>query len=101
MLLDKAMRHPHYQILAVGFLLTALDPSRGFWPKPCRSSCGFSRSMTFTAICGHRRAAFRIADPADKTKTIPVPAGGAEHMATLVKQLRAGHRNTISSPPET
>jgi 5'-nucleotidase len=37
----------------------------------------------------------RIADPADKTKHINVPAGGAEHMATLVKQLRDGHKNTI------
>src|SRR5712671_1512968 len=37
----------------------------------------------------------RIADPADKTKTIPVPAGGAEHMATLVKQLRENHKDTI------
>ena len=37
----------------------------------------------------------RIADPADKTKTISVSAGGAEHMATLVKQLRAGHANNI------
>jgi 5'-nucleotidase len=37
----------------------------------------------------------RIADPADKTKSIVVPAGGAEHMATLVRQLREGHKNTI------
>ena len=37
----------------------------------------------------------RIADPADKTKKIMVEAGGAEHMATLVKQLREGHKNTI------
>ena len=36
-----------------------------------------------------------IADPEDKTKKITVPAGGAEHMATLVGQLREGHRNTI------
>jgi len=36
-----------------------------------------------------------IADPADRTKTISVSAGGAEHMATLVKQLRAGHANNI------
>ncbi len=35
-----------------------------------------------------------IDDPADKTKKITVPAGGAEHMATLVKQLRAGKKNT-------
>ena len=37
----------------------------------------------------------QIADPADKTKKIAVAAGGAEHMATLVKQLRQGHANTI------
>jgi 5'-nucleotidase len=37
----------------------------------------------------------RIDDPADKTKKITVPAGGAEHMATLVKELRAGRKNSI------
>ncbi len=37
----------------------------------------------------------RIADPDDKTKKIVVPAGGAEHMATLVRQLRQGTKNTI------
>jgi 5'-nucleotidase len=36
-----------------------------------------------------------IADPDDKSKKIVVPAGGVEHMATLVKQLRAGAKNTI------
>jgi 5'-nucleotidase len=37
----------------------------------------------------------RIADPDDKTKKIAVAAGGAEHMATLVKQLRENTKNTI------
>jgi 5'-nucleotidase len=37
----------------------------------------------------------RISDPDDKTKKITVPAGGAEHMATLVSQLRTGKSNTI------
>jgi len=37
----------------------------------------------------------RIADPADKTRKISVTAGGAERMATLVNQLRDGHKNTI------
>ena len=37
----------------------------------------------------------RITDPDDKTRKITMPAGGAEHMATLVKQLRAGQNNTI------
>ncbi|MEH2519439.1 5'-nucleotidase [Bradyrhizobium sp. AZCC 1610] len=36
-----------------------------------------------------------IADPEDRTKKITVPAGGAEHMATLVGQLRDGHKNSI------
>jgi 5'-nucleotidase len=37
----------------------------------------------------------RISDPDDKTKKITVPAGGAEHMATLVRQLRAGKNNSV------
>jgi 5'-nucleotidase len=37
----------------------------------------------------------RIADPSDKTKKVTVAAGGAEHMATLVRELSEGHKNTI------
>src|ERR1700676_5381108 len=37
----------------------------------------------------------RIVDPADKSKKITVAAGGSETMATLGKQLREGHANTI------
>ena len=37
----------------------------------------------------------RIVDPNDKTKKINVPAGGVEHMSTLIKQLRARHKNSI------
>jgi 5'-nucleotidase len=37
----------------------------------------------------------RVSDPDDKAKKITVPAGGAEHMATLVRQLRAGKTNTV------
>ncbi|MEH2474689.1 5'-nucleotidase [Nitrobacteraceae bacterium AZCC 2161] len=36
-----------------------------------------------------------IDDPTDKTKKIVVPAGGAAHMATLVRQLRAGKPNSV------
>jgi 5'-nucleotidase len=36
-----------------------------------------------------------IVDPEDRTKKVMVPAGGAEHMATLVGQLRAGRSNTV------
>lgn len=37
----------------------------------------------------------RINDPEDKNKKLMIAAGGAEYMATLVKQLREGHKNTI------
>jgi 5'-nucleotidase len=37
----------------------------------------------------------RISDPDDVTRKIAIPAGGAEHMATLVKELREGRKNTI------
>lgn len=37
----------------------------------------------------------RINDPEDKNKKVMVAAGGAEYMATLVKQLRERHKNTI------
>ena len=37
----------------------------------------------------------RIVDQSDKSKKITVPAGGAETMASLVKELREGHKNTI------
>jgi 5'-nucleotidase len=37
----------------------------------------------------------RIADPEDRSKRIRVSAGGAEHMATLLKQLRQDRANTI------
>ena len=36
-----------------------------------------------------------IASPEDKTNKTIVPAGGSERMATLLKELREGHRNTI------
>jgi 5'-nucleotidase len=38
---------------------------------------------------------FRTVDPEDKSRKIVVPAGGVETMATVVKELRAGHGNTI------
>jgi 5'-nucleotidase len=37
----------------------------------------------------------RIADPADKTKKVMVPAGGSETMASVVRNLRDGHPNNI------
>jgi 5'-nucleotidase len=56
------------------------------------------RILAINDFHGYLRASsggIRITDPNDKTKKITVPAGGAEHMATLVKQLSEGHKNTI------
>jgi len=36
-----------------------------------------------------------IADPKDAHKKLVIPAGGAEHMATLVKGLRASKKNSV------
>ncbi|MBN8986376.1 MAG: metallophosphoesterase, partial [Rhizobiales bacterium] len=36
----------------------------------------------------------RIDDPINKERKIRINAGGVEHMATLVRQLRADHKNT-------
>jgi len=41
------------------------------------------------------RGGIRIKDPADATKTTDVPAGGSEHLATAVAQLRAKNPNHI------
>ena len=38
---------------------------------------------------------FRIKDPADPSRTVSVPAGGAEHLATAIAQLRAQNPNHI------
>src|SRR6202051_2301978 len=56
------------------------------------------RILAINDFHGYLRApvgGIRITDPADKTKKIAVAAGGAEHMATLVRQLRAGTNNTV------
>jgi len=56
------------------------------------------RILAINDLHGHLRpppGGIRIADPDNKTKKVAVPAGGVEHMATLVKQLRQGAKNTI------
>jgi 5'-nucleotidase len=56
------------------------------------------RILAINDLHGYLRASsggIRIADPNDKTKKVAVPAGGVEHMATLVKELSEGRRNTI------
>jgi 5'-nucleotidase len=89
------MRHSLAQILAAVTLVTALGPAS---PATAQTAPVDVRILAINDFHGNLRpppGGIRISDPADATKTIAVPAGGAEHMATLIKQLRAGQKNTV------
>jgi 5'-nucleotidase len=67
-------------------------------PATAQSATVDLRILAINDLHGYLHASsggIRIADPDDRTKKITVPAGGVEHMATLVKELREGHKNTI------
>jgi 5'-nucleotidase len=88
---------------------------RSFGQMPAVAACALSLGFTLPALAqsadtvdlrilaindfhGYLRpppGGIRIADPEDRTKKIAVPAGGSEHMATLVRQLRDGRKNAI------
>src|SRR4051812_40306700 len=79
--------------LAVAILLASLAASHAQTSAPVDL-----RILAINDFHGNLRPSpggITIADPEDKSKKITVPAGGAEHMATLVGQLRKGHKNTI------
>src|SRR3984893_4926528 len=97
----RAMRHPHLHILTAAALAIALLPF-----SPTLTQQAFAeddapvdvRILAINDFHGNLKpppGGIRIADPDDKTKMVTVPAGGAEQMATLVKQLREGHPNNI------
>src|ERR1700683_3095227 len=84
-------RSPILAVLAA--LLALLSPASGF-----AADTVDLRILAVNDFHGYLRPSpggIKIADPADKTRKIVVEAGGAEHMATLVKQLREGNKNTI------
>ncbi len=84
------MRHPLSLVLAAVTLMVAPDLA---WRAMAQAPSVDVRILAINDFHGNLRpppGGIRIADPADKTRKIAVPAGGAEHMATLVKQLRQG-----------
>jgi 5'-nucleotidase len=89
----NAMRHSLPLILAA--LMLAFAP----WPAVQGQTAPVAlRILAINDFHGNLRpppGGIRIADPGDKSKKIAVEAGGAEYLATLVKQLREGHDNTI------
>src|ERR1700736_5307396 len=89
------MRHSLSPILAAVMLAIALEP---FSHALAQAASVDVRILAINDFHGNLRppaGGISIADPGDKTRKITVAAGGAEHMATLVKQLRQGARNTV------
>jgi len=79
--------------LALAVLALASTPASPQSPAPVKL-----RILAVNDFHGYLQpppGGIRIADPADKAKKITVPAGGAEHMASLVRELRADHKNNI------
>jgi 5'-nucleotidase len=89
------MRPSLSPLLAAALLLIALTPSPPALAQPAPVEL---RILAINDLHGNLRppsGGIAIADPADATKKIAVPAGGVAHMATLVGQLRAGAQNSI------
>src|SRR3984893_2554728 len=89
------MNHPLRSFLAASMLLLTLDPTA---PTLAQTAPVDVRILAINDFHGNLRpppGGIQIADPADKSKKIAVPAGGSEAMATLVRRLPEGHDNTI------
>src|SRR6201746_724368 len=87
------MRHHTPAAFALFAALALASPALAQTPSPVEL-----RILAINDFHGNLRpppGGIRISDSSDKTKKITVPAGGAEHMATLVRQLRAGHNNAV------
>jgi 5'-nucleotidase len=89
------MKHSLAPVLAAVMLAIAPDP---FSRAMAQAASVDVRILAINDFHGNLRpppGGISIADPTEKTRKITVAAGGAEHMATLVKQLRQGAKNTI------
>lgn len=89
------MKHSLSSLFAASMLLTGLAPSP---PAFAQAAPVDLRILAINDFHGNLRpppGGILIADPGDKTRKITEPAGGSEAMATLVRQLREGHPNTI------
>ena len=94
-LYHKAMRTPLLPSLAGALLLVLAQPPRAAAQAAPPIDLRILAINDFHGNLLPPPGGIRIADPDDNTRKINVPAGGAEHMATLVKQLRQETRNTI------
>jgi 5'-nucleotidase len=92
---DRDMKH----MLRLALAALALVPATLASPVHAADSTPVDlRILAINDFHGNLRppiGGIRITDPDDKTKKLSVPAGGAEYMATLVKQLSDRHANVI------
>src|SRR5256885_3880085 len=91
----KLMRHSLCQVLAALMLAMALEPSSRAEAQAAPVDLRILAINDFHGYLQPPPGGIRIAEPGDKSKKIAVEAGGAEQMATLVKQLRQGANNAI------
>ena len=91
----KLMRHSLCQVLAALMLAMALEPPSRAEAQAAPVDLRILAINDFHGYLQPPPGGIRIADPGDKSKKIAVEAGGAEQMATLVKQLRQGANNAI------
>src|SRR5438477_11918937 len=91
----KLMRHSLCQVLAALMLAMALEPPSRAEAQAAPVDLRILALNDFHGYLQPPPGGIRIADPADKTKKIQVAAGGAEHLATLVKQRREAKKNSI------
>ena len=95
------MRHLFCQVLTAFALAMALEPCTRAQAQAAPVELRILAINDFHGYLQPPPGGIRIADPDDKSKKIAVEAGGAEQMATPVKQLRAGAKTRFSSPPAT
>ena len=90
------MRHMICQALAVLLLVGATGSAPDAFAEGAAPVS--LRILAINDFHGNLRpptGGIRITDPDDKAKKVAVAAGGSETMASVVKELRAGHANTI------
>ena len=89
------MRRSLCQFLVTVTLMVALAPTTRAMAQTAAVDLRILAINDFHGYLRPPAGGIRIIDPDDKTKKIAVAAGGAEQMATLVRQLRDGHNNAI------
>ena len=89
------MRRSLCRFLVTVMLMVALAPTTRAMAQAAAVDLRILAINDFHGYLRPPAGGIRIIDPDDKTKKIAVAAGGAEQMATLVRQLRDGHDNAI------